>query len=68
MCMPINLQSSEEVIRVPQAGVVGDCELLRGCWKQNPGPLQDQKVRLTTEPFSSSRGRFLTYTTQFTSF
>lgn len=68
MCMPINLQSSEEVIRVPEAGVVGGCELLCGCWKQNPGPLQDQEVHLTTEPLSSSWGGFLTYTTQFISF
>ena len=26
------------------------CELPRGCWGPNPGPLGEQPVRLTTEP------------------
>lgn len=32
----------EEVIRVPGTGVTKDFELSCGCWKLNPGPLQEQ--------------------------
>ena len=35
------------------AGITGGCESpnMDGCWKPNPGALEDQQVLLTTEPF-----------------
>lgn len=35
---------------IPWTGVIGSCELLRGCWELNAGPLQEQPVFLTAEP------------------
>jgi hypothetical protein len=32
-------------------GVIDSCELPRGCWELNSGPLEGQPVLLTTEPF-----------------
>ena len=36
--------------RAPGARATEGCELPFGCWEQNPGPLQEQKVDLRTEP------------------
>jgi hypothetical protein len=44
------LQRPKESIRSPKAGVSEVCELPHGCWKQNPGHLEEQPVFLTTEP------------------
>ena len=30
------------------------CELPYGCWELNPGPLEEQSVLLTPEPFLQS--------------
>jgi hypothetical protein len=30
--------------------VIDGCEILCGCWRLNLGPLQEQKLLLTTEP------------------
>jgi hypothetical protein len=40
----------EEDIRSPGAEVLDSCELPHQEWEQNPGPLQEQKLLLTTEP------------------
>ena len=32
-------------------GVKDTCELPCGCWELNPGPLEEQLVLLTTNPF-----------------
>ena len=42
------LQRLEEGIESPRTGVIDDWELLSECWKLNLGPLQEQKVLLTT--------------------
>ena len=42
-------QRSDESIRFPGTGVTDSCELPCGCWESNPGPLQEQSVRVTTE-------------------
>lgn len=34
--------------------LVGGCELLSGCWKLNPGPLQEQQMLLTASPLQPS--------------
>jgi hypothetical protein len=34
----------------PRTGVTDVCELLRGCWERNPGPLKEQSVLLTPVP------------------
>lgn len=34
---------------MPRTGVMGDCELIHGCWKTNQAPLQEQ-VLLVAEP------------------
>lgn len=45
----------EESVTSPVAGVTGGCELHDvGCWELNSGPLGEQQVRLTTEPFFPS--------------
>ena len=42
------LQRLEEGIESPRTGVIDGWELLSECWKLNLGPLQEQKVLLTT--------------------
>lgn len=39
-----------EVVRFPGTGIADSCELLRGCWESDPGPLEKQAVLLTTDP------------------
>lgn len=33
-----------------EMGIKDGCELPYGCWGSNPGPLQEYRVLLTTEP------------------
>jgi hypothetical protein len=33
-----------------ETGITGGCEPPCGCWKLDPGPLQEQPVLLTAEP------------------
>jgi hypothetical protein len=40
----------EEDMRPPGTGVTDGCELPCGCWKLNPGPLEEQPVLLTAKP------------------
>ena len=42
---------SEEGTGSHGAGVLDSCGPLSGCWESNPGPLQQQQVLLTTEPY-----------------
>lgn len=43
-------QKPEEAkIQIPRAGVADGCDLLHGYWKSSPGPLQEQRVLLTTQ-------------------
>ena len=35
----------------PGTGVIDSCELPCGSWELNPGPLEEQSVLLTIEPF-----------------
>ena len=39
-----------EGVRILGARVTDSGELTCGCWKLNPGPLEEQPVLLTTEP------------------
>lgn len=41
----------EEGIRSTGTGVTDGYKPLQGCWESNPGPLEEQSVVLTTEPF-----------------
>lgn len=41
---------SEEDSGYSGTGLRDGCEILCGCWKLNLGPLQEQKLLLTTEP------------------
>jgi hypothetical protein len=50
-----NVVEVREGIRSPETGVTDTPELSCGSWKSNPGPLVEQSVFLTTEPFSSSQ-------------
>jgi E3 ubiquitin-protein ligase NEDD4 len=43
-------QKSEKAIRSPGTVVTDCCELPCGCWKSNPGPVEEQPVLLTSEP------------------
>lgn len=45
-------QRPAECMGSPEAGVTGGCELpaAGGCWKLNPGPLEEQQVLLAAEP------------------
>jgi hypothetical protein len=53
-CVCSALGRSEGVIRSLGTGVVDGCKLSCGCWEQNPGPLQEQQVPLSSEaPFQS---------------
>jgi hypothetical protein len=38
-----------EGVRSPETGATETCELACGCWKLNPGPLEEQPVLLTPE-------------------
>jgi len=42
-------QSPEEGFGISRAGVTGECGLLCGCWRSNPGPLQVHSVLITAE-------------------
>lgn len=46
-------QKPEEGTWSLRTGVTEGCELLWRCWEPNPGPLQEQRVPLTTKPFYS---------------
>jgi hypothetical protein len=37
-------------VRFPGTRITDSCELLRGCWELNLGPLEEQSVLLTAEP------------------
>lgn len=43
----------------PGVGVTGFCELLRGCWEWNLGPLREQPVLSTAVPVSPDSQRYL---------
>lgn len=43
-------QRSGEGVSFPGTEVIGGCEPLYGCWKPNPGPLQECQMLLTAEP------------------
>jgi hypothetical protein len=45
------LRRSEEDIRYSRFGLPGGCELACRFWVSHPGPLQEQPVLLTAEPF-----------------
>lgn len=47
-------KSSEEGVSSPGSGVMDLCEPPCGCRELNPGPLVEQPVRLTAEPFLPS--------------
>ena len=47
-------------IRSPGTGVTDSCELPYGCWELNPGPLEEQSVLLTAEPFLQPQKIFST--------
>lgn len=38
------------------AGVANRWETLCGCWELSSGPLEEQQVQVTTEPFLQPRG------------
>lgn len=40
----------EEVVRIPETGVIDSQGLPCGCWKLNLGSLQEQQVFVTTKP------------------
>ena len=45
MCIGVKVSDS------PGTGSSDSCELPCGCWELNPGPLEEQSVLLTAEPF-----------------
>jgi hypothetical protein len=55
LCIPCVYQAPEEAI----AGVRSlelesqTCELSHQCWELNPGPLQEEPLLLTSDPFTS---------------
>lgn len=51
MCV-LGTQKSKESVRFTGTGGINVCELLCGCWKMNPAPLQEQEVLLTTKSSS----------------
>lgn len=40
----------EEGARSPKTGVTDECQSPSGCWKSNPGVLEEQQVLLIVEP------------------
>jgi len=46
-CMGIFLAYMSMYHVHPETGVMGVCELPRGCWDLNPGPLQEQMLLAT---------------------
>lgn len=40
----------EDAVRSSETGAIGDCYSPRGCWESNKAPLEEQLVRLATEP------------------
>lgn len=46
------LQRPEGVISSPGTQVPGRCELLCMCWDWDLGPLEEQQVLLTPQPYS----------------
>ena len=42
-------EQPEEGTESPETGATNGCELPRGCWESNPGPLEEQPVLLTIE-------------------
>jgi hypothetical protein len=44
-----------DVVRSSGTEVIDSCELSHGCWRLNPGPLEEQPMLLTTEPSLQSR-------------
>ena len=55
MCMQhthvLCLLTSEEGVRSPGSRVTGGCESQHGCLEYNSGPLEEQRVLLTAQPF-----------------
>jgi hypothetical protein len=52
LCIGVLLQVCVcEVVRSPGTGVTDSCEVPHGCLKLNLGPLKEQTVFLTAEPF-----------------
>lgn len=49
MCMPGALKGQGSV-GASGTGITGGCEVPWGCWEPNPGPLEEQRVLLATEP------------------
>ena len=49
-CMCLMPKESRTGYRFPGTGVTDDSELPCGCWELNLGPLEEQPVRLATEP------------------
>ena len=49
VCVPCACLVSMEMID-PQNWILSSCEPSSGCWKLNPGPLQEQQVLQTTKP------------------
>ena len=52
MCLQVSVENKEDV-EFPRTGVTGSClaSYVGGYWELNPGPLQEQQVLLTVEPF-----------------
>ena len=50
MCIGALPVCISEGVRSPRTEATDRCELPRGCWELNPGPLEEQPVFLTTEP------------------
>ena len=44
VCMPAHQERALDLI-------IGGCEPLNSCWELNSGPLEEQPVLLTSEPF-----------------
>lgn len=53
-CMSGAHGGQKRAIDLPETGVTDHCELLYGCWKWNPGPLEEHPVFVTFKPQSYS--------------
>ena len=51
------LQKSKEVIGSPETGIMDSCELPRGCWESNTGPVKEQ-LMLTADPCCQHHNSF----------
>lgn len=52
-------KEAREGVDLLKNGVRDACDLLYGCWELNPGPLREQPVFFTTEPYLQPQASIL---------